>query len=110
MKITHREAGNAFVFFEFEEDKKRNSIIVSTEKFLNYLNKQKKLPIEYEYTEKDADGKLWLSTIHKNQWYEERVSYLALQVLERVDEDYTIEAVKHFDKVINKKRYENQVA
>ena len=110
MKILHREAGNAFVFFEFEDDNKTNSIIVSTDKIMNYLNKKKRLPIEYEYTEKDSDGKLWLSKIHKKQWYEERVSYLALQVLERVDEDDTIEAVKHFDKVINKQRYENQIS
>lgn len=110
MLIKHREAGNAFVFFEFEKDDRTASIIVSTEKFLNYLNKKKCLPIEYEYAEKDEDGKLWLSTINDNQWYKERVSYLALQVLERVDEDYTIEAVQYFDKQINEKRYENQIA
>jgi len=110
MKILHREAGNAFVFFEFEDDNKTNSIIVSTDKFMNYLNKKKRLPIEYEYTEKDEDGRLWLSAIHENQWYDERISYLAIQVLKGVDEDYTIEAVKHFDKVINKQRYENQIS
>jgi hypothetical protein len=110
MKITHREAGNAFVFFEFEDGNKTNSIIVSTEKFMNYLNKQKKLPIDYDFTEKDEDGQLWLSTIHENKWYKERVSYLAIQVLKRVDQEHTVEAVKHFDKVINKQRYENQIA
>lgn len=111
MLIKHREAGNAFVFFEFEKDDRTASIITSTQKFLDYLNAKGQLKIKYDYAEKDDSGTLWLVQRKKEEeWQEVKICYHALQVLERVDEDATIKAVKYFDKQINEKRYENQIA